>query len=246
MVTAADHPVRALFRELDGLRYPDGVTATRALVEGPEFFPGGCGLWSAERGKAWPAAPVRGVLVLGHNLDSVESYTRNVATGGLCRGPTWRNLGLLVDAAGIPRADCFLTNFFMGCGPNQVGAFPGAKDPEFVAACASVLRTTIRLLTPRAVLVLGGHTWRHLHAVAPELAVWRRIRTFSEVDHQDVAVLRAAVDGAPPFGITTVVHPSGADMGGNRNKRRYRGLAGIEAEAAAVREAVALGSSPVS
>jgi hypothetical protein len=230
-----------LFREIEGLRYPAGVTPTRDLVEGPEFFPGGCGSWCAERGKPWPAAPVGGVLVLGHNLDSVASYTRNVATGGLCRGPTWRNLGLLLEAAGLTKADCFLTNFFMGCGPNQLGKFPGARDPQFVTACAALLRTTVRALRPRAMLVLGGHTWRHLHQVAPELVAWSDVRTFAQLDARELAVLRVEIDGAPPFGVATIVHPSGADMGGNRNKRRYRGLEGLEAEAASLRDAMAHG-----
>ncbi len=238
-MTNEEHPVAGFFREIEHMRYPPGVTRTRDLVPGAEFFPGGCGSWTAERGKSWPALPVGGVLVLGHNLDSVETYEGNVANGGPRPGPTWRNLAALLEEAGISKSDCFLTNFFMGCGPNQTGAFPGARDPEFVAACAAFLRTTIRAMRPKLLLVLGRSTWRHLGAVAPELAVWGGVPTFAELDRADRAVVPLAMDDVPPFAAVTVIHPSGAHMGGNRRKRSYGGLTGLEAEALSLRHALA-------
>lgn len=234
------HPVMRLLERIRRLDYPPGVVATWDLVAGPEFFPGGCGLWHAEAGEPWPAMPERPVMMLGHNLDSVESFKANLKTGGIRKGPTWSNLVPLLQAAGVSTEDVFLTNFFMGLGEHQTGAFPGRKDPEFVADCLAVLRDTIRMLKPRAVVVLGGHTWRYVAQLSPALDRLGRARTFRALDQEGSGLFpNVELDGAPSFGVAVIVHPSGAMMGGNRAKRRLGDLSGLAAEAEMIRQASA-------
>ena len=244
-MTNLPHPVETLFLRLRAFRYPDDVVATSDLVPGAEFFPGGCGLWHAEPGAPWPLVAHDCVMVLGHNLDSVDNYRRHVRTGGLQPprpAPTWTNLRKLLLAAGVGLERCFLTNFFMGCGPNQIGSFPGARDPQFVSDCTDFLRETVTLLRPVALLVLGGHTRRYVASLSPKLAAWRSIQSFDELDIQQLGVVQGVeitgIDGAKPFGVANIMHPSGWTRGGNQSKRRFCGLAGMDAEVELVRRAV--------
>lgn len=230
-----------LFKAAAAVRYPSEVTPTWARIENAEFFPGGYGLWLARAGEPLPELPIGGVLVLGHNLDCVESFAKNLAKGGANPDtqPTFRNLKRLLDASGIPVSNVFLTNFFMGCGLMQTGAFPGRNDRNFVSDCADLLRRTLHILQPRTVIVLGKETWRHLGAVAPGLGAWAKLRTFSALDKLEHAQVLGplSVDGGPPFKAVAVVHPSYAPS--NWKHRRYAGRDGLGAEAELLRLALA-------
>lgn len=235
----AFHPIEILFQKIKKIRYPEGVIGTWSLVKGPEFFPGGCGLWNAKPDMPWPLLKPGCILVLGHNLDSVKSYEYNLKTGGIMRGPTWANLRRLFTSANISFDDLFLTNFFMGLGLKQLGAFPGAADERFVADCLELLLFTIQLLKPRAIIVLGGHTRKYIANISNKLKPWSSLHKFDEMDNYGFALLKnISIHNAPVFNVVNIVHPSGALMGNNQRKRYYNGLTGFDAEVALVSDAV--------
>jgi uracil-DNA glycosylase len=179
-----------------------------------------------------------GLIVLGHNFDSVDKYRKSVQTGGKRLGPTWKNLQTLFDRAGIDVADCFLTNFFMGCGPDRTGSFPGSRDAKFIEDCLTILGDTIRLLQPRTLLVLGGQTRRHLARLSPALAPWQTVREFADLDERNLALMEPVhVADSGEFSVVNIVHPGGWTMGGNQSRRRFEGLTALAAETALVRRA---------
>ena len=257
----ASHPLSQLFKFAENMYYPGGVMPILKRVYEPDFFPGGCGLWDVKPRDLWPALPVDGmygvsVLVLGHNFGSEKFYCGCLESASenrrLIRGSsTWPNLKELLNEAGVCEHRCFLTNFFMGCRPGckMTGKFPGAKDPNFVAECIKLLRLTVQVVRPRALLILGKETWPYLGALAPELNVWHKgfpkseEFTFAKMDHRGIALVpKVVVNGAPLFGATIVVHPSGAKMGGNQAKRSFDGKTGLEAEALTLRRAIGVRS----
>jgi hypothetical protein len=237
-MTSSGHPIQTLFNRLKGLHYPNGVQPTDQLVQGAAFFPGGCGLWHAEGGSDWPRISPHGLIVLGHNFDSVDHYRKSVQTGGKRLGPTWKNLQTLFDGADIDVANCCLTNFFMGCGSDRTGPFAGSRDAKFIDDCLAILSDTIRLLQPRTLLVLGGHTRRHLGRLAPALAPWQTVRGFADMDKRNLALMEHVhLADLGEFSAVNVVHPSGWTMGRNQSRRRFEGWSSLDAETELVRRA---------
>src|SRR5690349_18686141 len=114
-----ENPVEKLFTQLSQFGpYPIGVVPVPGRIAGTAFFPGGAGLWDAQVGKRLPRFPLGGVMVLGHDFDSVRSFNKSYAAGteverlgdGRYRtGATWRNLLPVLKGAGIAFDDCFFT-----------------------------------------------------------------------------------------------------------------------------------------
>jgi hypothetical protein len=240
----ADHAVEKLFEWLRAFdQYPANVKRVCERVGGTGFFPGGSGLWNTTRGHLLPPMPVGGAMVLGHNLDSEETFARSVAQDGEdLNGATWRELIRLLPSVGVPLERCFFTNFFMGLVPGRIstGPFPGARDPSFVATCLAFLAEQLKAASPRLLIVMGMQTPRHLAALAPELRTWARMRCFRDLDSSGTALVpRARVQRVKsPFTAVVITHASLAMS--NRRHRSYRGLYGSSAEMELFRDALEL------
>ena len=97
--------------------WPKGVVPVPARIGPPAFFSASDGLWHNPDEQA--AFPYGGVMVVGHNLDSEESYRARLASGESHGGeanrmPTWRNLLRSLESAHIHPAECFFTNAYVG------------------------------------------------------------------------------------------------------------------------------------
>lgn len=130
------HAVEELFALLDQFdSYPDGVKKIPKRLEGTAFFPGGWGLWNTRLHEFPPSLPIGGSLVVGHNFDSQAGYQRALPHGSeLPTSATWRNLLAFLKHVGISPEQCFFTNAYVGlrAGDHAMGAFSGARNPEFV------------------------------------------------------------------------------------------------------------------
>jgi hypothetical protein len=171
---AGEHPVDHFWAILDQLKvndYPQGVEPIRPSdrIPGTAFFSAGSGLIRS-RGQKLPPFPYGGVMFVGHNLDSEESYRRHLANGSDHGDPdhptmrTWTNFYALMSLAGIDRSEIFCTNYFVGLkgGEGATGAFPGRLDVTFCAWCESFLDEQIQLMRPRVVVALGKPARRRL------------------------------------------------------------------------------------
>src|SRR5207249_1752425 len=187
------------------------------------FFPGGAGLSEVIPGQPLPQFPTGGVMILGHNYYSVEGFREQLELGKADdQYPTARNLFRILADAGIPKPDCFFTNFFMGLttGPNT-GTFPGARDPGFVESCRQFLRFQLQVQRPRLVLVLGPQVPRFLAPLSPVLKSWQRYRSFRELDENGLSLITdiqvSGVDST--FTVAILTHPS--LRGPNVRHRRF-------------------------
>lgn len=239
---AGVHPVAYLFERLrDVAPYPAGVVPVPDRIRGTAFFPGGAGLW--QTGLELPPMPTHGVMILGHNFDTLAGFERAMSHAGEnLRGDTWRNLLRLLDDVGIARAQCFFTNVYMGLidGPSALGRFPGSRDEPFVARCIAFLEAQIRVMQPRLICTLGKEVISLLSRLTPDLATWRGVPSLPALDRASAAlVYPARFTGVPhPLGVVALTHPAMRHL--NVGRRRYGGLQGAEAEKALLFDALAL------
>ena len=177
-------------------------------LEGRAFFPEGLGLQRLVRSTE-DSQP--DILVVGHNFGTLD-YRKKLAEkfgGSEDNKPTWRNLKSLL---GDVMDRCFMTNWFIGFGSNQTGKFlpnhtcnSGCSPSEtkcsirkYEEECLNLIINQIRVLKPKAVLLLGEEVIRRAHKIAPDndrLKSWHRIkasRFFSEVDK--IGALASNVD----------------------------------------------------
>jgi uracil-DNA glycosylase family 4 len=171
-------------------------------------------------------------MVLGQDFHSEFEYEESFRRGyEIPNDPTWRSLLALLGAAGIDRGKCFFTNLFMGLreGRGTTGRFPGARDPGFVSRCLAFLRRQIETQRPRLIIVLGGVVPHFLAALSPDLAGWRGVRGFGEIDQRGPLVPKVKIDGLDsPLTMVVLTHPS--MRGPNVWRRRYGQKSGLEAE----------------
>jgi uracil-DNA glycosylase len=240
---AEKHPVERLFELLSIFgEYPDGVVPLHGRITGTAFFPGSAGLWGTHAGAGLPPMPVGGVMVLGHNFDSETSFVRSLANGTeRTNGPTWGTLHALFTRAGIPMECCFFTNAYMGlkAGAKSTGAFPGARDPNFVRRCQAFLLEQIRTQQPKLILTLGKEVLPMIAPLAPELlASWSGVRSIQELDERTTALVsRVWFPGlAQPCEVLALTHP--AHRAPNVTRRHHRGAHGDAAELALLHEAL--------
>jgi len=225
------HPVERLFEELRTFGpYPARVVPVPARIPGFAFFPGGAGLWNAAKDGAPPEFPRGGVMILGHDFYSAAGFQDQLQRGKTDdQYPTARTLAPMLDAAGIPKSECFFTNFFLGlrAGRKNTGSFPGARDKGFVERCRRFLRFELQLQEPRLVLVLGAQVPRFLAPLAAALEPWRGCN-LSQIDERGLALVEAVdVDGVR-FTAACLTHPSYRRL--NVQRRSFHGLKGEEAE----------------
>jgi hypothetical protein len=170
------HPVEQLRGRIASVEpYPPGMVPVPAPLSGAGFFPGFAGLWGAASGTPLPPMPIGGVMVLGCDFYSEESYRRIQEAGAAWDGSaTWRELPVLFRRVGLDPARCFFTNAYMGlrAGTQNVGPFPGARDAGFVERCRAFLGEQIAVQRPRLILTLGSQVPAVLAPLSLQLARW--------------------------------------------------------------------------
>jgi uracil-DNA glycosylase len=240
------HPAEILWhRQHDVAPYPSHVAVISRMIPGTAFAPGGAGLWKPSPEDRLPRWPDGGVMILGHNFDSVTGYERSLeARQERLNGSTWRNmLGLLRDA-GVREDACYFTNVFIGLKDSEsaLGEFPGAGDPDFVNRCLSFLATQLSVLRPSALLTLGAYVPSLLARLSPTLAPWRNARSLAALDQAEISLVhdvRFLHDPALRVVIAALTHPSFSHI--NQGTRSVGHETGRAAELALVKAvAVAL------
>lgn len=164
--------------------YPEGVLKIPERIPGTAFFAGGFGLWNPRKLSRLPPMPSGGVMILRHDFDSEESYTRSLAIGDETEGPTSRNLLALLSEIGIAPADGFFTNAYMGMreGGLSIGRFPGASNAEFVDRCRQFLQLQIEIQKPRLILTLGRWVPSFIAPLSPQLSHWEGAKDLGTID----------------------------------------------------------------
>lgn len=134
------------------------------LIQGTAMFPGGSGLWRGSEpfGHLPEFFPIKPVMLVAHNFDSISSYQRSLSKGGSGRSKYWRILsGYVEDPAG-----CFFTNALMGLKPGSaIGRMPTV--PAYENQCKEFLRRQIDIVQPKLVVALGREAHESLRAVIP-------------------------------------------------------------------------------
>jgi uracil-DNA glycosylase family 4 len=238
--TMDNHPIDYLFERMEQVApYPAGVVPVPCRIAGTAFFPGGAGLWQS--GLELPTMPTGGVMVLGHNFDTLAGFERSLTHAGEnLRGETWRNLLSLLDLSGISRKCCFFTNVYMGLidGPSAIGTFPGARDPAFVSRCVPFLAEQIRVMQPRLVLTLGKEVVPVLAELSDDLASWRKVLSLRKLDQRSGALAYpvAFAGVSHPVAVAALTHPALRHL--NVPHRRYKGMVGEEAELVLISDAL--------
>lgn len=188
--------------------YPEGVLPIPEFIPGTAFFPGGDGVWKEEGPVPFP---VDGVMVVGHNFDSVKGYKDSHKKGKEnLNGSTWGRTRLLLSRSGIDPKGCFFTNFYMGLidGDKAMGPFPGRTDKEFVRRCQQFFLLQVALLQPRLIIVYGLQVPPLLAPLSPQLEKWKNLKSVADLD-------RVGVVGHVQFGsghtyatVVGLIHPS--------------------------------------
>jgi hypothetical protein len=234
------HPIEHLFQWMQQVApYPAGVVPVPGRIAGTAFFPGGAGLWQS--GPELPAMPTGGVMVLGHNFDTLAGFERSLTHAGEnLRGETWRNLLSLLDHSRILRECCFFTNVYMGLidGPSAIGTFPGARDPAFVSRCLTFLGEQIRVMQPSLILTLGKEVVPVIAELSADLAPWRKVLSLRKLDQRSAALAYPVAFGgvSHPVAVAALTHPALRHL--NVPHRRYKSLVGEEAELALISDAL--------
>ena len=225
--------------------YPQGVRAVPQELPFRAFFPGGRGVWDEA------SDPRGGMMILGHNFYHVAGYEKMLREGLSdparrdANTPTWRNLLSTLMRADIAPQDCFFTNAYQGLmeSDSSMGAFPGAKNAEFVERCQHFFRVQLELVRPRLLVTLGVHVPPFL---APLSELWRdkwlsergKAHTLPQIDEAGGALTRTeiALPSGEMFSLRTVVLTHPAQQWPNVRRRRYKELESYEAETQMLRD----------
>jgi hypothetical protein len=172
------HPVEEFMAQLAGFSsYPPDVVPVPELLPGTAAFAASVGLCREAASTDLPAFPTRGLMVVGHNLDSVENYEARRATGfshgnqgpGVPTMSTWRGLYRLLDLAGLDRGQLFFTNVFVGLKQGKpTGRFSRHRAPQYRQWCREFLEHQYLKMRPKVVLVLGEPAWSELSVVSDQ------------------------------------------------------------------------------
>lgn len=241
-VAIAEHPAEGLWNQQHGVApYPSGVAPIRSMIQGTAFAPGGPGLWWPDSTKPLPPWPAGGVMVLGHNFDSVRGYESSLARRReSVDAGTWRGLVPLLLQADVALEECYFTNVFVGLidGQSSVGKFPGVLDKAFTLRCLDFLVLQLTALRPRAILALGLHVPRLLARLSPgDLAGWKRRVSFIELDRSRRCLVRDVAFPMVPglrCDVAALTHPSFSHV--YRKRRRFAGREGAAAEEHLIRD----------
>lgn len=241
--TLPDRDVAKLLRLLEKVGpYPPGVVPVTQQIPGTSFFPGGYGLWSSDKDNIVVSPfPFRGIMVLGHDFGSVASHRASVDHGDELDCATWRNMRSFFEVAGVKLSECFFTNFYMGLreGSKNIGKFPGATAPDFVAGCRVFLSKQIAFQKPRVILTLGTWVPSLVATLSPNLSPWSKAKTFRAIDFAGGLIPNCRFDGVPfPIQVAALTHPS--LRGSNINRRQFGSKTGNAAELALVKKALSM------
>lgn len=175
-----------------------------------------------------PAAPERGVLVLGNYQASRASYQR-IVEGHIGGFPTtWWVLRQLL--ASTSPTEVFLTNAFVGLPDIKSDTAPFPTTPSFTRRCEELLALEIALLRPRLVVCLGVPAAKLLAAITPGAAEWRPWPGYASLDQRAARRVDACMVADVDFTAVAVRHPSAVVSADDR--RRDAGL--IDRAAAAL------------
>lgn len=238
--------LRARLREVEP--YPTDVCAVPQELPFTAFFPGGAGVILGEDGSK-PPFPLGQVMIVGHNFYHLAGFEKMALRQKRDAGtPTWRNLTATLKRAGIALENCFFTNAYQGLmeTTSSMGAFPGARDAEFVERCREFFRVQLSIVQPRLVLTLGVHVPPFLSPLSDDLnAKWRGEKkplTFAQIDENDGGLIQTAVRDAEgderELTFVALTHP--AQQWPNVRRRRFGKLESYEAEEALLRAGLQL------
>jgi hypothetical protein len=169
------HPVEDFLARLDGFSdYPPDVTPVPELLPGTAAFAASAGLYRPHHAHDLPAFPLGGLMIVGHNLDSVDAYEKR-RVSGISHGDavpghppmsTWRNLYKMLDGAGVERTAFFFTNAFVGLKPGgptgDVTAYPAGRYRRW---CRDFVVYQAQRMQPRVILTLGEPAWTAMSAL---------------------------------------------------------------------------------
>lgn len=223
-----ENPAEQLWSEIRAAvsPFPSGVLDVPAPIRGTAFFPGGLGLWFEENAAIFPF-PDGQIMVVGQDFNSAVTYERAWKIGTEVESSaTWRGLRTLLLASGVSLDRCFFTNVYMGLrdGGPETGKFPGARDKHFTQRCITFFRRQLEIVRPRLILTLGLEP---LQVLAQNVFDLRVPKTLAACIEKYSVPL--------PHGDATVValtHPSFYHA--NVWRRKYAGLAGMDAEKAMI------------
>jgi hypothetical protein len=161
------HPVEAFSTTLEEFATypPDVARASPELLPGTAAFAASAGLYRPPGSRELPPFPYGGLMVVGHNLDSLADYEKRRRSGDshgdLGRVTptmnTWLGLYKLLDLAGVERDQFYFTNILVGLKKegSPTGQFTAYDAPEFKQWCREFLGLQVTTMRPRVVLVLG-------------------------------------------------------------------------------------------
>lgn len=166
---------------------PPSTTDLRAAkggLLGPAFFPEGLGLSESALHK--DVSPT--IMAIGHNFGCADYREAIHAAGREDDKATWRNLDSLLIQAGCRPELCFRTNWFVGLLPGsvQTGKFLRYPDPNYEEACNRLLIEQIKVVQPRAILILGPQVACRAYQIIPALAPWRNASSWSDIDRSSI------------------------------------------------------------
>jgi hypothetical protein len=172
------HPIEEFVTELAAFSdYPPDVVPVPELLPGTAAFGASVGLYREAGSTALPKFPTGGLMVVGHNLDSVENYESRRATGfshgnhgpGVPTMSTWRGLYRLLELAGLDRRQLFFTNVYVGLKQGKpTGQFSHHAAPRYRRWCREFLEHQYLKMRPKVVLVLGEPAWSELSVAADQ------------------------------------------------------------------------------
>lgn len=228
-IIVEENPAEQLWRDMRStvFPFPSGVADVPEPIRGTAFFPGGLGLWLEENN---PTAqfPTQQIIVVGQDFNSVGAYERAREIGTeVDASAAWRGLRELFLASGVSLDRCFFTNLYMGLrdGGRETGKFPGARDKSFVHRCVTFFNRQLVVARPKLILILGLEPFQVL---AHALFSMRAPKTLSECAgiYHPVSLVHGSAT------VVALTHPSVYHA--NVWRRKYAGLAGMDAEKAMI------------
>lgn len=153
---------------------PDEI---ESLVEGTSFFPGGKGLWCGEAPHARlpEIFPERPFMFVGNYWFNEEGF-RQAKERGVedvdQKTGFWASLRAYLKAADILEEQCFFTNAFMGLTPGKSAAQGRVTGgPAFWTECRAYFNEQIRIVQPRAIIVMGDYAKELLYDLPGRITV---------------------------------------------------------------------------
>lgn len=209
-----------------------GIAPARGGLRGPAFFPEGFGLTESALHGGQPPE----VMVIGHNFGCVDYRERIEGSSREDDKQTWANLDRLLQQSGVDASAVFRTNWFVGLiqEKRQTGKFLRRPHVDYERHCCDLLREQIRLVKPKALLVLGTEVASRCHELAPALSSWKGAKCWRDIDRssigfavRDVSFLGTGVTA----NIGSLLHPS---FGLANQGRRMKGMLQPTTESAIV------------